>query len=105
MIEDDIEVDDVDITKKFSAWWKIELKEGDDDMDGRCIHQCVDIAKDVATTVGETIVGEDEEVMMDAPKDLVPEDRATSSFDEGVVPGRRDDDISGKVGVEDILAT
>lgn len=72
-------------------------------MEGRCIHQHINIVKDMATIIDKATVGEGEETMMNALKDFILEGRVGSPFDEGVTPGGGGDDTSGEVGVKDIL--
>lgn len=105
LIEDDTKVDDVGVIEEFNTWWSIELEEGDGDMEGRCIHKCIDIVEDVATIAGEIAAGEGEEVMMDALKELILGDRAMSFIDEGVSPSISGDDTNDEVGANDIPAT
>lgn len=53
LIKDDTREDDVGITKEFSAWWKIKLEDGDDDGEGRHIHQCINDVEEMGAVVGE----------------------------------------------------
>lgn len=101
LVEDDIREDDVGIIKAFSTWWQIELEEGDDDIDGRCIHQHVNDVEEMGAAIGEGAVGEEvasKEVMVDASKELALEERAMSPIVEGATLG-------GVRGGEDALVT
>lgn len=42
LLEGDIGEDDIGVTKAFSAWWQVELEEGDDELEDQHVHQCVD---------------------------------------------------------------
>jgi len=92
LTEDDTRVDDIYITEEFSAWWYIELEGGDDDGEGRQVHQCIDDVEKVGAAIGEAIASEGEERMIDATKEFILEERAMSPAKEGVSPGRDDDD-------------
>jgi len=58
LVGDDTREDEVGVTEEFVAWWQVELEEGDDEPEGRHVHQHVDIAGDVAIGVGAS-VGDD----------------------------------------------
>jgi len=110
LLEDDIGEDDVGVSEAFSAWWQVELEEGDDGLEGglavRRVRQRVDIAEG-SGAAGEREVGEEpmgaeaageevagEEAMMDAPEELAPEEEVEGAGAGGAAPEvtRRVDD-------------
>lgn len=106
LVEDDIEEDDVNIIEAFNVQWQIELEEGNDDVDGRYIHQCINDVEEMGAIIGEGAVGKEatgeevvgKEAMVDALKELVPKEGVASPIIEVAILG-------GVRGVEEALAT
>lgn len=92
LTKDDTIVDDVGIIKEFRTLWHIELEGDDDDGEGRHVCQCVYHVEEMGAVVGDAIVGEGEERMIEVAKEFILEERVVSPTKEGLAPGRDDDD-------------